>query len=250
MRNTAIRSCPARTCAACVAMAPPPRWRFPTHPSVPLVARPPSTIRETAGCSPTRRQSIGWIVTPHCRPRRPARGAAVAAVVAFHLWPSAAPRGFLGVSLFFTLSGYLIVSRLEDERGDRNGRAPPLLGPAGAAHPALLRSRRWPWSLWYRPPPAGSHATSRTAPAQRCCRSRTGIRSERIRLRRGPRRAARAALLVAGDRGAGCTWCLPLSDVRRPARGCAVRRSPRCSPRRSPRQRCRRATRPSCTTRR
>jgi peptidoglycan/LPS O-acetylase OafA/YrhL len=44
------------------------------------------------------------------------RGIAVAAVVAFHLWPAVVPGGFLGVSLFFTLSGYLIVGRLDGER--------------------------------------------------------------------------------------------------------------------------------------
>ena len=38
------------------------------------------------------------------------RGLAVALVVAFHVWPSVVPGGFLGVSLFFTLSGYLITS--------------------------------------------------------------------------------------------------------------------------------------------
>ncbi len=40
------------------------------------------------------------------------RGLAVAAVVAYHAWPGAVPGGWLGVSVFFTLSGYLITGIL------------------------------------------------------------------------------------------------------------------------------------------
>ena len=40
------------------------------------------------------------------------RGLAVAAVVCYHLDPSVVPGGFLGVSLFFTLSGFLITNLL------------------------------------------------------------------------------------------------------------------------------------------
>lgn len=43
------------------------------------------------------------------------RGFAVVAVVAYHLWPDAVPGGWLGVSLFFTLSGFLVVGLLDDE---------------------------------------------------------------------------------------------------------------------------------------
>lgn len=47
------------------------------------------------------------------------RGLAVTAVVVFHLWPQWLPAGFLGVSVFFTLSGYLITRLLlaEHEAG-------------------------------------------------------------------------------------------------------------------------------------
>lgn len=48
------------------------------------------------------------------------RGLAVAVVVAFHFWPSFLPGGFVGVSLFFALSGYLITSTVLRER-DRTG---------------------------------------------------------------------------------------------------------------------------------
>ncbi len=43
------------------------------------------------------------------------RGLAVAAVVAFHLWPGVVEGGWLGVSVFFTLSGFLVVGLLERE---------------------------------------------------------------------------------------------------------------------------------------
>ena len=43
------------------------------------------------------------------------RAIAVLAVIAYHLTPAAVPGGFLGVDLFFVLSGYLITSLLLDE---------------------------------------------------------------------------------------------------------------------------------------
>ncbi|RMH68374.1 MAG: acyltransferase, partial [Actinomyces sp.] len=40
----------------------------------------------------------------------------MAAVVAYHLRPDLVPGGWLGVSIFFTLSGFLVVGLLDDER--------------------------------------------------------------------------------------------------------------------------------------
>ena len=40
------------------------------------------------------------------------RALAVAAVVVYHIWPAVLPAGFLGVSMFFTLSGFLITRLL------------------------------------------------------------------------------------------------------------------------------------------
>src|ERR1022692_2556176 len=40
------------------------------------------------------------------------RAVAVLSVVAFHLWRTASPGGYLGVDIFFVLSGYLITSIL------------------------------------------------------------------------------------------------------------------------------------------
>ena len=62
------------------------------------------------------------------------RGLAVALVVVFHIYPGLLPGGFLGVDVFFVLSGYLITGLLlrrfsdaadeSDDRGRRPSRAP------------------------------------------------------------------------------------------------------------------------------
>lgn len=49
------------------------------------------------------------------------RAVAVAGVVLFHLWPSALPGGFVGVDVFFVISGYLITGQLVGE-ATRTGR--------------------------------------------------------------------------------------------------------------------------------
>jgi peptidoglycan/LPS O-acetylase OafA/YrhL len=46
------------------------------------------------------------------------RGIAVAAVLVYHLWPEVLPGGWLGVGLFFTLSGFLVIGLLVDDLAD------------------------------------------------------------------------------------------------------------------------------------
>ena len=87
-------------------------------------------------------QSYGLVraPTPVLAPRRPGakrarlpaldglRGIGIAAVVAYHLNPSWLPGGYLGVDIFFVVSGFLITGLLLD-----------LLGPGSATGPALRR---------------------------------------------------------------------------------------------------------------
>lgn len=77
-------------------------------------ARAETPKRGDGGLASPRR--IVWFVSSGGGRHLPAldgvRGIAVAAVVAYHLWPLTVRGGYLGVSVFFTLSGYLITGRI------------------------------------------------------------------------------------------------------------------------------------------
>ena len=77
------------------------------------------------------------------------RAVAVLLVVLFHLWPGRMPGGYIGVDVFFVISGFLITSHLLREV-DRTGSVEPgpVLGapdPAAAARRRTSCSRSPPW---------------------------------------------------------------------------------------------------------
>ena len=120
------------------------------------------------------------------------RGIAVAIVVVSHLWPSALPGGFVGVDVFFVVSGFLItVASRPRDRPRRPRRARRVLGAARAAHPAGGADRpagvRAGHASRSSPRRAGRSSWARSARAPRT--SRTGG-SRRTRSTTSPRRTA------------------------------------------------------------
>ena len=137
------------------------------------------------------------------------RALALVLVLFFHAGFTWMPAGYMGVSVFFTLSGYLITSLLLDEfessASDRARRV--LLAPletAAAGRPALPRGHRH--APVRRSVPRGATPAGRPdggdAAGLQLDRTVTGGELRRAVHRVGRRAVAGQALLVAGDRGA------------------------------------------------
>ncbi|WP_236121437.1 acyltransferase family protein [Cellulomonas palmilytica] len=78
----------------------------------------PESGEQTAPEPTTRRRTSG-----HIRGLDGLRAIAVVVVIAYHLWPATVPGGFLGVDVFFVVSGFLITTLLLRRMGGGSGLA-------------------------------------------------------------------------------------------------------------------------------
>jgi peptidoglycan/LPS O-acetylase OafA/YrhL len=86
-----------------------------THPTVPSSGGPGPRATGPGARAVLRERAVRWTALDGLR------GVAVAAVVGYHVAPERVRGGFLGVDMFFVLSGFLITAGLLRER-DRSGR--------------------------------------------------------------------------------------------------------------------------------
>ena len=147
-------------------------------------------------------------VTPAKKDMRPdiqlLRAVAVGAVLLYHLWPNRMTGGFVGVDVFFVLSGFLITLHLCERVPHRAAdllafwaRRVRRLLPASLVVPRVLnRSTARPASAGSRPSStaAGSRGVSRTTSARRRV-SRPTAPASSLRPA-APRRRGRAGDLV------------------------------------------------------
>ena len=138
-RRCKVLSCPSGVCVTCHTDR---QWRrrvwsmrSPTCADRGPVPRRPTRVHaDVPAVGPVTGASGGRATG---LPHRPAldglRGVAVAVVVGYHLAPATIPGGFLGVDIFFVLSGFLITSLIVVEAGNRAPAPRCLLPAAGAA---------------------------------------------------------------------------------------------------------------------
>ena len=149
-----------------------------------------------------------------------------AAVMAFHFGLPHACAGFLGVDVFFVLSGYLITSLLLSQSSDGPHQRLRLLDPADApADPRAPRRDRRRGGLGRGRRARRCHATACGATSRRrCSTSRTGTSSRRAPT--SPATASRARCSTCGrsrsrssstSSGRSCSWSSG-SIVRQPRR--------------------------------
>src|SRR3954453_11131596 len=86
----------------------------------PVVPVLPSRHPEAAAAAATARAAAAGVRSEI----QALRAIAVALVVVYHLWPAAVPGGFIGVDVFFAISGFLITGLLLRET-DRRGTLSP-----------------------------------------------------------------------------------------------------------------------------
>lgn len=87
------------------------------------VSTPVAPVRQASAPAPVDPAPVAPAPFAHLPALDGLRGVAVALVVAYHLFPDVVPGGFLGVDVFFVLSGFLITSLLVREHESTGGVA-------------------------------------------------------------------------------------------------------------------------------